>query len=248
MVFGGFGITGGAHRLWSHGSYKAKWPLSILAAVGQTLALQVHFTFYHIFRNWNDVDAWASHYHISWIFLQQDIYQWCWNHRMHHKYSETDADPFNANRGFFYSHIGWIICEEHPEVKRRRNTIVMSDLEADPVVVYQRRWKLTERERKKLSSAVNRLRFITIYRFYVPLAALFGIALPIVVPCVGWNESRRASFFVAFVLRYILSLNITWMVNSVAHSTYWGSRPYDKWVSKLVCVNIRNEYFSFEKN
>ena len=51
MVFGGFGITGGAHRLWSHGSYKAKWPLSILAAVGQTLALQVHFTFYHIFRN-----------------------------------------------------------------------------------------------------------------------------------------------------------------------------------------------------
>ena len=50
MVFGGFGITGGAHRLWSHGSYKAKWPLSILAAVGQTLALQVHFTFYHIFR------------------------------------------------------------------------------------------------------------------------------------------------------------------------------------------------------
>ena len=37
------------------------------------------------------------------------------------------------------------------------------------------------------------------------------------------------------------------MVNSVAHSTYWGSRPYDKWVSKLVCVNIRNEYFSFEK-
>ena len=150
MVFGGFGITGGAHRLWSHGSYKTKWPLSILAAVGQTLALQVNFTFSHIFRKWNDVDAWPSHYHILCMILQQNIYQWCWNHRMHHKYSETDADHFNANRGFFYSHIGWIICEEHPEVKQRRNyTIVMNDLEADPVIVYQRRWKLTERERKK---------------------------------------------------------------------------------------------------
>ena len=111
MVFGGFGITGGAHRLWSHGSYKTKWPLSILAAVGQTLALQVNFTFSHIFRKWNDVDAWPSHYHILCMILQQNIYQWCWNHRMHHKYSETDADPFNANRDFFYSHIGWIICE-----------------------------------------------------------------------------------------------------------------------------------------
>lgn len=58
---------------------------------------------------------------------------------MHHKYSETDADPFNAKRGFFYSHIGWMLCEEHPEIKRRRNAILMNDLQADPIVTYQRR-------------------------------------------------------------------------------------------------------------
>lgn len=41
FLFGGFGITGGAHRLWAHRSYKAKWPLRLLAAVCQTIAVQV---------------------------------------------------------------------------------------------------------------------------------------------------------------------------------------------------------------
>ena len=39
--FGAFGITGGAHRLWTHRSYKAKWPLRLIVAVGQTIAAQV---------------------------------------------------------------------------------------------------------------------------------------------------------------------------------------------------------------
>lgn len=41
FLFGGFGITGGAHRLWAHRCYKAKWPLRLFAAIGQTLAVQV---------------------------------------------------------------------------------------------------------------------------------------------------------------------------------------------------------------
>lgn len=28
------------------------------------------------------------------------------------------------------------------------------------------------------------------------------------------------------VIRYVLSLNFTWLVNSAAH--IWGNRPYDK--------------------
>lgn len=41
FLFGGFGITGGAHRLWAHRCYKAKLPLRIFAAVAQTIAVQV---------------------------------------------------------------------------------------------------------------------------------------------------------------------------------------------------------------
>ena len=40
-IYGGFGITGGAHRLWAHRSYKASWPLRLFLALGQTLAVQV---------------------------------------------------------------------------------------------------------------------------------------------------------------------------------------------------------------
>lgn len=38
---GGYGITAGAHRLWSHRSYKAKWPLKIILIILNTLAFEV---------------------------------------------------------------------------------------------------------------------------------------------------------------------------------------------------------------
>jgi stearoyl-CoA desaturase (delta-9 desaturase) len=35
------GITAGAHRLWSHRSYKAKWPLRLILMLLHTLTFQV---------------------------------------------------------------------------------------------------------------------------------------------------------------------------------------------------------------
>lgn len=67
-VMSGLGITAGAHRLWAHRSYKAKWPLRLILIIFNTIAFQ---------------DA-AMH--------------WARDHRVHHKYSETDADPHNATR------------------------------------------------------------------------------------------------------------------------------------------------------
>lgn len=37
----GFGITAGAHRLWSHRAYKAKWPLRLFLTFCNTLAFEV---------------------------------------------------------------------------------------------------------------------------------------------------------------------------------------------------------------
>ena len=51
--------------------------------------------------------------------LQNDIYEWCRDHRTHHKFSETDADPHNSRRGFFFAHIGWLLVRKHPEVIRK---------------------------------------------------------------------------------------------------------------------------------
>lgn len=62
------GITCGVHRLWSHRSYKAKLPLQILLMIFQTIS------------------------------FQYSIINWARDHRLHHKFSETDADPHNALR------------------------------------------------------------------------------------------------------------------------------------------------------
>lgn len=37
------GITAGAHRLWSHRAYKAKWPLRVILIIFNTIAFQVFF-------------------------------------------------------------------------------------------------------------------------------------------------------------------------------------------------------------
>lgn len=71
---------------------------------------------------------------------QNDIYEWSRDHRVHHKYSETDADPHNATRGFFFSHIGWLLVRKHPDVIEKGQKLELSDLKADNVVMFQRRW------------------------------------------------------------------------------------------------------------
>lgn len=71
--------------------------------------------------------------------LQNDIYEWARDHRVHHKYSETDADPHNAVRGFFFSHVGWLLVRKHPDVIEKGGRLELSDLKADKVVMFQRR-------------------------------------------------------------------------------------------------------------
>ncbi|KAK1134884.1 hypothetical protein K0M31_007651 [Melipona bicolor] len=166
----GFGITAGAHRLWAHRTYKAKWPMRFILMIMQTIA------------------------------LQNDIYEWSRDHRVHHKFTDTDADPHNANRGFFFSHMGWLLLRKHPDVIKKGATVDMTDLERDPIVFWQR-------------------------KLYLLLVTLFCFVLPVWVPCYFWNETLFNSWNTT-LLRYAVSLNATWLVNSAAH--IWGYKPYDK--------------------
>ncbi|CAL7934092.1 unnamed protein product [Xylocopa violacea] len=166
----GVGITAGAHRLWTHRAYKAKWPLRVILMLLNSAA------------------------------FQNDIYDWTRDHRVHHKFTDTDADPHNAKRGFFYSHMGWLLVRKHPEVKKKGATIDMSDVEQDPIVAWQRRY----------------------YSILMPVCAFI---IPIWVPCYFWNEKLFVAYHIA-VLRYVSVLHSTWLVNSAAHM--WGMKPYDK--------------------
>ncbi|XP_022596199.1 acyl-CoA desaturase-like [Seriola dumerili] len=173
-ILTGLGVTCGAHRLWSHRSFKASFPLRVFLAICQSMA------------------------------FQNDIYEWARDHRVHHKYSETNADPHNAKRGFFFSHVGWLLCRKHPSVIENGRKIDISDLKADKVVMFQR-------------------------RYYKLSVVILCFLMPTLVPWYFWGESLVVAYFIPAVLRYVLMLHGTWLVNSAAH--LWGNRPYDKTIN-----------------
>jgi stearoyl-CoA desaturase (delta-9 desaturase) len=41
-----------------------------------------------------------------------------------------------------------------------------------------------------------------------------------------WGESLWNAYFVPAILRYVFTLHMTWLVNSIAHK--YGNKPYDK--------------------
>lgn len=65
---------------------------------------------------------------------------WVKLHRVHHKYSDTVADPMNAKRGMFFSYVGWTIMEKHPECTKRLREIDISDIKSDPFAKFGDRY------------------------------------------------------------------------------------------------------------
>ncbi|XP_046592300.1 stearoyl-CoA desaturase 5 isoform X2 [Neodiprion lecontei] len=171
VLWGELGVAAGAHRLWSHRAYKAN--------LGLRIALMLMYAAAGLYC----------------------IFHWVKDHRIHHKYSETDADPHNAKRGFFFSHIGWLMVERHPEYLRRQKELDLSDIIADPVVMFNRKYE-------------NEL--------YI----MFCFVIPTAVPVIFWGETLLHAILTQCFIRYVLILNAIWSVNSFAH--LWGHRPYNR--------------------
>jgi stearoyl-CoA desaturase (delta-9 desaturase) len=81
----GLSITLGYHRLFSHKSFKATWPVRFLTLAFGAATFENH------------VLAWAS------------------DHRRHHKHVDHDDDPYDISNGFWHAHIGWILFKKLPE-------------------------------------------------------------------------------------------------------------------------------------
>ena len=158
MGFCGMSITAGYHRLWSHKAYKAHPLLRVIFALGGACALQ------------NDILTWAS------------------GHRRHHQFVDNnDHDPYSASRGFWFSHIGWILrnyksgAEDYSNVK---------DLMKDPIVVWQK-------------------------KHYLTLLLVMNIGLPAFLGLL--HGDIIAGLLLGGLLRLVLSQHVTYLINSIAH-------------------------------
>ncbi|KIW36678.1 acyl-CoA desaturase [Exophiala oligosperma] len=98
----GLGVTAGYHRLWAHTSYSATLPLRIFLA---------------------GLGGGAVEGSIRW---------WARDHRAHHRYTDTDKDPYSVQKGLLYSHFGWMIMKQSP---KRIGRTDISDLNEDLVVI-----------------------------------------------------------------------------------------------------------------
>lgn len=81
-ALGGLSITAGYHRLWSHKTYKARWPLKVFCAIFGAQTLQ------------NTILSWAA------------------RHRVHHRYTDdVERDPHSVKTSFWHAHMGWMLRE-----------------------------------------------------------------------------------------------------------------------------------------
>lgn len=169
-MYSALSMTAGAHRYWSHKSYDARLPFRVFLMIGHCIAGQ------------NSLKVWVR------------------DHLIHHKFTETDADPHNTHRGFFFAHVGWLLRRKHPEVILQAQKLNFDHLMDDPVVRFQ-------------------------HKYYFYLYFIFAFVGPSLIPWYFWDESLFNSFFIVYVFRYMNVLHTTWFINSCAHM--FGFRPFN---------------------
>jgi stearoyl-CoA desaturase (delta-9 desaturase) len=164
----GLGVTVGFHRHFTHGSFKAKRLLRVaLAVVGSTA-------------------------------FQGGVIGWVADHRRHHAFSDKEGDPHSPwlfgtgpaamVRGFWHSHMGWILGRDRTNARR-----FAPDLLADRDIV-----------------AVDRLFLpLTLASLLVP-ALIGGL-----VSGTWWGA--LTALFWAGLVRVAVLHHVTWSINSICH-------------------------------
>ena len=111
------------------------------------------------------------------IAIQRNIYIWCFDHRIHHKYCATNADPQNIKKNFFkLILVGFYLVDQKKWLRKK---------------ITQLWWCVRWFDRqisKKIRPITNRSEWSNLtylfnfYRYYVTLVAIFWLIFPTLVP------------------------------------------------------------------
>jgi stearoyl-CoA desaturase (delta-9 desaturase) len=82
-----FFVTAGYHRYFAHHSFKANRFWQFVLALGGTTA------------------------------AQKGPLWWAAVHRDHHRFADTPDDPHSPLKGFWWSHVGWILCDKYQDTR-----------------------------------------------------------------------------------------------------------------------------------
>ncbi len=128
LMVSGLAITAGYHRLMSHRTYRAHPIVRIFFLLFGAAA------------------------------FEGSALEWSTDHRNHHRYTDTDKDPYNINKGFWYAHIGWLFTLD----TSRRDYSNVEDLASDKWIKLQ-------------------------HKYFVPIASVVGFVIPALIAWL-WND------------------------------------------------------------
>ena len=148
----------GYHRLWAHRSYAASRPLQYIFAA---------------------LGGGAVEGSIRW---------WSRDHRAHHRFTDTEKDPYSVRKGLMYAHLGWMILKQNP---KRIGRTDITDLNSDKLVRMQ-------------------------HKYYGLVALVMGFLVPAAIAGVVWGDWRGGLYY-AGICRLIFVHHATFCVNSLAH-------------------------------
>jgi len=130
------GVVGTPIYVYHYGISAAEVALFLFyfAATGLAITVGYHRLFAHATYKTNRVVRFILLFFGAAAF-QQSALQWSAQHRDHHRYVDTDRDPYSIGKGFFYAHIGWLIFWKH-----ETNYGNVKQLQKDPLVMHQHRY------------------------------------------------------------------------------------------------------------
>jgi stearoyl-CoA desaturase (Delta-9 desaturase) len=154
----GLSITAGYHRLFAHRAYEA-----------------------HAWVRWTLAFFGAA-------ALQNSIYIWCRDHRIHHRHVDTHDDPYSISKGFWYAHFGWMLVHDVRNVDPKP---FGRDFEKDEMILFQ-------------------------HKYYLPIALTATFGLPTLIGWAF--GSALGGFAVAGLLRLAILHHTTFFINSLCHT------------------------------
>jgi stearoyl-CoA desaturase (Delta-9 desaturase) len=183
----GMSITVGYHRLFSHKAFKASWPVKLFVLLFGAAAFE------------NSALWWSS------------------EHRKHHKHVDTDDDPYDITKGFFWAHMGWLMFKLKPASPMDN----VQDLKKDALVMWQDKW-------------VHGIAFFMSFILPTIIGYVYAITSGNLSPAAG----ALGGLLIPGVARVVMVQHATFCINSLCHMI--GERPYstshsarDSWIAAI---------------
>ena len=104
----------------------ALWTLCLLAITMGYHRLYAHKTY----RTHPAIEAFLTFF--GTLATQGSVFSWSHDHRIHHRHVDTDLDPYSAPKGFWHSHMGWMM-RKRPDINPR----IIHDLWERPELQFQ---------------------------------------------------------------------------------------------------------------